>query len=800
MNLSSVWSEDVFVYGPITLGLGALEHMTFSPDGKYIATASSQGITLWDAQTLDLVKTLRSDTEYLYLKNKKNLESARAYSNQDCGNTKRSAENVDKAKESFRELLDLKENSQKDQSTSIRFSPDGKFVTNGIEVWDMDGYRPIVAGDQISKYPFSLDDINLWLEQTPLNTLNTSFQELDLVTKERVVDAGRSNTFAIIDKSTNSTIVYGDNLVDIFAFSADGKYLILAQDYSSNFNPQRNIPICTHIQLYNLSKPEIAVKEFRIEYRKVQRLAFDPEANYFFVQTEKRPYNDTERIYLINTDSQQETSLAIIYDRESDYTFGNANNWQRDIYNNITFSEGQGNSDNYPYNVKYSDKTLNIKTLEGEKVVTIEAPTTSDFFSSYPKSVHFSPDGQTLGVLWKTVGGEGGYLPINTSVIFYDLTKEGNVLGSLDYHFDWITSVTFRPNNSSPHDNVVATTRWQAIDLWRTTWTPHPQHIRTLDVPNKLVEKIAFSPDGSFIATIGENEQILIWQIQTSIGFAGGLGEVVDTKLIFNSEGSDVRADDVAFSPDSRSVVFTGYSSSQQSESALYLWKISEDYPQIVQRAYGKVTPSPDGSELIIQSDRCAVWNIGHLIYGLYDIDCQENWRKYTFSPDSRILAVQPSNPDYAQEEPDTSYLTGAKLYHLETGQLLNNIPYDINSLDFSLEGDQLVVAGIDGLLVMDTVNHTITHKIPNSTDKPSIIQAVFTLENKIVTFHINGDILLWENADPPYFGYSPRLSRVENLKHIFDVTISFDKRIIATRNSDGTVFLFPVGYRNEFK
>ncbi len=577
-------------------------------------------------------------------------------------------ENVDKAREqSFRESLDLKENSQEDKSISIRFSSDGKFVTNGIEVWEMDGYWPIVAGDQISKYPFSLSEINLWLEQTPLNTLNTNFRELDLVKKERVVDTGRNNTLEIIDKSTNNTIAYGDDLVDTFAFSADGKYLIFAQAYY--FDSPTQIARCLYVQLYNLSISETAVKEFRIpEYGKVQRLAFDPEANYFFVQTSVGSNYPTDTIYITNTDSHQETSLAIIYDEESDYTFGNANDWQRDIYNNITFSEKQGNSDTYPYNVKLFGETLNIKTLEGENVATIEAPSAPDFSSSYPKSVHFSPDGKTLGVLWKTVGGEGSYLPLGTNAFFYDLTKEGNPLGALDYHFDWITSVTFSPRSSSPHDNMVATTRWQAIDLWRTTYSAvYPQHLHTLEVPNKLVEKVVFSHDGSLIATIGENEQILIWQIQTTVSEYQQISKV-NTRLIFSSEVSDVRASDVAFLPYSKSIVFTGYSSSQQSEPALYHWGIAEDYPQIVQKAYGNVTFSLDGSKLIIQSDKCAVRSLEYSL--IYNIDCQEIlgvWGKFTFSPDSRILIAWPSDPDYVREKRGTSYLTGAKLYNLDS-------------------------------------------------------------------------------------------------------------------------------------
>ncbi len=66
LNLDSILSQNLLIApnGSITLGLGALEDMAFSPDGKYIATASSQGITLWDAQKFGLIKTLHSNLQF----------------------------------------------------------------------------------------------------------------------------------------------------------------------------------------------------------------------------------------------------------------------------------------------------------------------------------------------------------------------------------------------------------------------------------------------------------------------------------------------------------------------------------------------------------------------------------------------------------------------------------------------------------------------------------------------------------------------------------------------------------------
>ena len=629
LNFGSIWSQDILVApdSPITLGLGTIEDMAFSPDGKYIATASSLGITLWDAENLNLVKTLYSSTEKLYLR--KTLGTSQDYSYNsyyyDCGDNSTSHK--------WSRAIPAR-NSEENQ-LCIKFSPDGNFITNGIEVWNVNDGTTTTSDDYVEDW-------------------------------------------SIIESANN-------------------------------------------------------------------------------------------RFYVVPTDSVApedgviSTNSGYSYSVESDY-----------------------NSDNHN-----STYTLKIQTVEGKSVATIESQVTPRFAKSYPMSVRFSPDGKTLGVLWNTLGGKVDHIPLDTSAVLYDLTKDGSPLGTLGHHFDWITSVTFSPNN-----NVVATTRWQAIDLWNVDTG---KHLHTLDIPKTLVRvwKVSFSADGNLIATTRSEGPFLIWQVDTG-------------ELVFSSEGSDIKVNDVALHPDGESVAFIGQPTSSE-QSNLYIWEISEEHPQILQKTdtYGRVEFSPDGSKLVNKHYKCTVWNTDKYLL-MYEID--DCWAKNKSSPDSKFLIVWDSYPDYMWdmwEHDDDSYLTGARLYGLEQGNLLSHIPHsiNINSVDFSLEGDKLITVGFDGLLLMDAEKQSFIEKISNYNydnwfpSFSSIAHAAFTLEDRIITFHINGDICLWETPDPnrPDLGW-PRgtLLPLKHQKSFFDVTTSFNKRTIATRNVDGTVTLFPIDYSND--
>ena len=544
LNLKSVLSQDLLVApnGPITLGLGALEDMAFSPDGKYIATLSSQGIFLWDAQTLDLIRTLHSIAGQLY-----------RFENRDFSDWYRCGNSSD-SKDSY---IDIKE-------LCVKFSQDGNFITNGIEVWD-------VNEGTIGTF----DDVDNW-STTPVN--------------------------------------------NIYSYSSeclDGKRL-------------------------------------------------------------------------------------------DDGTYS-------------------------PYTC-----TIEVKNVEGENVATIEPPFTSGFTSSYPISVRFSPDGKTLAILRFTLGGKN-HLPLDTSAFLYDLTKGGSSLGILGHHFDWITSLTFGPNN------VIATTRWKAIDLWDMNTG---KHLHTLGGSHsRWGDRVIFSPNNNVIA-IFRWQAIDLWNVST--------GQHLYTLDL------PIEQRDVYFSVDSSLIKTIGR------DGQILIWQV----------------------------------NTGELIFDGKDIDDFDKKSAFNSSSNSKsnkkFFGVSwDRKPDYIYENDSTQYLAKVSLYGGEGHS--SEIPHEriVNSVDFSLERDKLVTVGYDGLLLMDTESRTFIGKFPNyNTMLPSINQAVFTLEDKIITFHVDGSVFLWEDINS---WESATLLPFKHQRLVFDVTTSSDKRTIVTRNVDGTVTLFPVGYPSDF-
>ena len=137
LNLNLTWSQDLLVApnGPITLGLGTIEDMAFSPDGKYIATASSRGITLWNAQTLNLNKK-----HFIQVQNSCILEKLLGIFKiilniMVVGSSSTSYKLSDGTSHKWFRTIPAR-NPEEDQ-LCIKFSPDGDFITNGIEVWNI---------------------------------------------------------------------------------------------------------------------------------------------------------------------------------------------------------------------------------------------------------------------------------------------------------------------------------------------------------------------------------------------------------------------------------------------------------------------------------------------------------------------------------------------------------------------------------------------------------------------------------------------------------------------------------------
>ena len=137
-------------------------------------------------------------------------------------------------------------------------------------------------------------------------------------------------------------------------------------------------------------------------------------------------------------------------------------------------------------------------------------------------SVAFSPDGGAIA----TASG-----PWDGSVRFWDVAS-GQELTVLDWHPDGVTGIAF-----SPDGYLIATTTgsWDGIVRIREVGSRH--ELTALEGHTQLGSGVAFSPDGLLLATVSWDETTRIWDVWTG----------QELKVL---EGHTGNTESVAFSPD----------------------------------------------------------------------------------------------------------------------------------------------------------------------------------------------------------------------------------------------------------
>ena len=235
---------------------------------------------------------------------------------------------------------------------------------------------------------------------------------------------------------------------------------------------------------------------------------------------------------------------------------------------------------------------------------------------------------------------------------------------TLEGHRSDVLAVAFSPDGST----LASGSRDRTIRLWDTETG---QHKLTLDEHSSGVTCLSFSPDGSTLASGSWDHTIRLWDAKT--------GQPLQT-LEEHTDG--VRS--VVFSPDGRTLVSGGY------DNILRLWDTETGQHKPALEGHTdyirSVVFSPDGSVLASGSyDRTLrVWDAETGQQKLKLEGHTNGVLTVAFSPDGRTLA-------------SGSYDGTLRVWDAETGQQklkLEGPMDDVNSVAFSPDGNTLVSGG----------------------------------------------------------------------------------------------------------
>ncbi|MDE0681276.1 MAG: sigma-70 family RNA polymerase sigma factor [Candidatus Poribacteria bacterium] len=502
------------------LGKGAIRAITYSPDGRRLAVASSIGIWLYDTHSGQVLDLLTTHTDWV---------NSVAFSSDGKTLVSGSKDNTirlwDAQTGTLRKTLTLI--GHKGEIWEMAFSPDGKILAtwsweweSPIHLWDVETGARLhnfvgEARDNVNSMAFSPDGNTLAspLDNGTIRLWNTQTGEL-------------------------SRILIGHTYhVSCVAFSPDGK-MLASGSYDGT------------LRLWDAETGEL--RNTRTGYTSaVVNVSFSPDGNtvasamgddtvgLWNAQTGTRRHTlkvaRTHSIESLSFSPDNKTlagagygRIIHLWDAETG-ALRNTLGGHTDVVAGVSFSSPDGKtlaSGGWDNTVRLWDaQTGRIHgTLEGH--------------TDWVNSVSFSPDGKTLASGSK-----------DKTIHLWDV-KTGALQNTLKGHTAEIGSVAFSPDGKT----LASASKDGIIHLWDVeTGT-----IRQTTGHLKEVESVAFSPDGNILASASWDKTVHLYDVQTDT-----------TVRILQGHTDGVRS--VAFSSDGNTLM------SGSQDGTLLLWEITPD-------------------------------------------------------------------------------------------------------------------------------------------------------------------------------------------------------------------------------
>jgi len=330
-------------------------------------------------------------------------------------------------------------------------------------------------------------------------------------------------------------------------------------------------------------------------------------------------------------------------------------------------------------------------------------------------------------------------------------------------HMETVTTVAFSPDgkilaSGSADDNIL---------LWDMETS---QRIGQLTGHGSDVTSLAFSPDGNFLASGSADAAIILWDVENR--------QRIDQLKEHTSYVSSV-----AFSPDGKILA------SGSHDNYIILWDVESRlpiYPPIEQSSYvSTVAFSQDGSILASAGGGTAIslWNVktGESIGQLLS-DNSSSFSSIAFSPDGTLLAS--ANYDYA-----TNFEYTVNLWDLNSLELIGPLEGSasyINSIAFTPDGGILAAGSYDNSILLWDVN--FFESIGKLAGTTGFVSVDFSPDGRVLASgSYDNNITLWAiDRSNPISQLLPA-----DTDYVTSVAVSPDSKILASGGDNDNILLW---------
>jgi WD40 repeat protein/serine/threonine protein kinase/class 3 adenylate cyclase len=594
--------------------------VVFSPDGKRLATASSDNTAkVWDSETGRELLTLKGHAAYVL---------SVAFSPGGKRLATGSYDNTAKVwdSETGRELLTLKGHTLGVES--IVFSPDGKRLATGswdntAKIWDAETGRELLThmghGGSVTSVAFSPDGKRLatagddktakvWDSETgrELVTLKGHTAQVSSVAfspdGKRLATASWDKTAKVWDSETGRELLtlkgHTDSVYSV-AFSRDGKRLATASEHTAKVWDSE-----TGRELLTLKGPGVGPIVFSPDGKRLATASGDSTAKLWDAETGREFVTLRGRLssQVFSPDGKRlatacDDGTAKVWDAETGRELvtlkGHAGRWGR-----VVFSP-----DGKRLAMVCDDGTAKLWDAEtGLEILTLKGHTGSVW------SVVFSPDGKRLA----TASNDGTAKIWDAGTGRELVTLKGET-----------PTVDFSPDGK----------RYATLGDRRTSNDPRTAkiwdaetglEILTLNISRLFF--LVFSPDGKRVATASENATATIWDVETG-------------RALVTLKDYGCPLESVAFSPDGKRLATASRSDAQ----AARLWDAETGRELVTLKGHTgsvwSVVFSPDGKRLATASNdgTAKIWDAGT---GRELVTLKGDTPTVHFSPDGKRLAT----------------------------------------------------------------------------------------------------------------------------------------------------------------